>query len=150
MGQFSWARGGRRKKTFWNERGGERKGNWPREGGWRTEEGKREHSQGPQGGVLRGQGSSLWCEVAASTWPRHVAALRQAELTLCKKRLSRRKEEKKRWRWSASIVKKKRERSPQLTFSCFLSFFFLSHLPTGTQKSQWPGLVCWHRRLLRL
>lgn len=27
----------------------------------------------PQGGGRLGQGSSLWCELAASTWPQHVA-----------------------------------------------------------------------------
>lgn len=46
-------------------------------------------AEGSLGGVLRGQGSSLWCEVAASTWPQHVAALREAELTHWKRRLGR-------------------------------------------------------------
>lgn len=104
---------------------------------------EREHWGRASGGVLWGQGSKvLWCEVAASTWPQHVAALCEAELTRWKRRLGRGKQKdgegggREEWTYCKRGVQGSQQ-SPQLALSPSLSF--LSYSPTGTQQANSPG-----------
>lgn len=55
-----------REKKKWDKRDGEQRTGGG--GGW-----QRQQRGAASRGGRRGQGSSLWCELAASTWPPHVA-----------------------------------------------------------------------------
>lgn len=92
------------------------------------------------GGGLRGQGSSLWCEVAGRKWARHVAALREAGLARWKRRLGRRKQ---RGVGESAVKEECRAQGGVPSSISFLSYIS-PDWHTGSHKS---GLFSWHGRL---